>query len=255
MGLVIDRTAQVLRLVLEHEPSALKHLCKWLGLKKPALCMMLQSMAKAGLLARLPDGAYYLGPLLFQLTGQVGDESALWHRVARRLGHQLACASDVAVTVALLENGQYVRLLLQADRPVSFQEDLSHPWPIFYHSATGRLLLAQGSSTFQAEVLRQYGLPPHSIWPEISTEADFKRELSRLKASGFAEVLTGNGQILYLGSALALHPSAPPAALGLGLPAKHFSGIQKEQLLATLGKVSRNAKVYGLKKEQENFFQ
>ncbi|NLZ62376.1 MAG: helix-turn-helix domain-containing protein [Lentisphaerae bacterium] len=255
MGLVIDKAARILRQVSELEPCSLQTLCTHSGYKKPALCMMLQSMAANGLLARLSDGTYYLGPLLFQLNGQTGDESALWARAARRYGRQLSAASGATVSIALLERNKYTRLLPQEEQPVSFRQDLSHPWPIFYRSATGRLLLAQGGAEFQAAVLQEYGLPARSLWPEVGSESDFQRELSRLHSRGYAEVLSADGRILYLGVALKLHPSAPPASLGLGLPAEDFSGARKELLLSALAQVSRNPKVYALRNEKENFFQ
>ncbi|NLF93914.1 MAG: hypothetical protein GX564_08495 [Oligosphaeraceae bacterium] len=255
MGLVIDKVARTLRQVSELEPCSLQTLWVHSGCKKPALCMMLQSLAANGLLARLPDGAYYLGPLLFQLSGQTGAEPGLWARVARRYGRQLSAASGAAVSVALLEGHKYIRLLPQAEQPVSFSQDLSHPWPIFYRSATGRLLLAQGSAEFQSSVLQEYGLPPRSLWPEVGSESDFQRELSRLHSRGYAEVLSSDGRILYLGAALKLHPAGPPAALGLGLPAEDFSHARKELLLSALAQVSRNPKVYALRNEKENFFQ
>ncbi len=255
MGSVIAKAVRVLRHLSELEPCSLKSVSALSGYKKPALCMMLRSMSSCGLVSRLSDGAYYLGPQVFQFSGQSADESALWPRVARRYGNHLSRLSGAAVTVALLQSCKYVRLLPQDKQPVSFRQDLSHPWPIFYRSATGRLLLSRGSSEFQSEVLREYGLPPRSLWPEVGSEADFYRELLRLSERGYAEVLAGNGRILYLGAGLNLHPAAPPAALGLGLPAAEFAGARKELLLSALAQASHNNRVYALRNEKENFFQ
>lgn len=218
MGVVIEKTVQVLKLVNSQEHCTLKTLCQVTGYKKSALCQMLRSMVETGLLLKDYKGEYHPGPLF---TNLAGERNALLRRqkLIESIAVDLNTASGANITVATLRNGKYRRLFscssFRVTRLIADAPDEEN----FYRNATGRVLLANASAETKLKIIDTLGLPPEKEWSEAAQDQEsLLGELEKIRRQKYAELLSPEGKYFFLAVCLPTPPEALPIALGIGLP-------------------------------------
>lgn len=216
MGSVIEKTAQILRLVTFQEHCTLKSLCAATGYKKSALCQMLRSMVETELLLRDHRGEYHTGPLFSDLTENREDKCRN-QKLIESIAVDINTVCGANVTVATLRNGKYRRLFsccsVRVTRLTATAPDEEH----FYRNATGRVLLAHAPAELRLKIIDRLGLPDRDQWPEGAEDQEsLLRELEKIRQANCAEVISEGGRNYYLASALRCTGDQLPVAIGIG---------------------------------------
>lgn len=216
MGAVIEKTAQVLKLVSSQEHCTLKSLCEATGSKKSALCQMLRSMVETELLLRDHHGEYHIGPLFSDLSEE-REEKCRSQKLIESIAVDINTACGATVTVATLRNGRYRRLFscssCRVTRLMATAPDEEH----FYRNATGRILLAHAPADLRLRIIDRLGVPLASEWAEASEDQEtLLKELEKIRQSDCAEVFSQGGQNYFLACALRRSGDQLPLAIGIG---------------------------------------
>jgi len=227
MGLVIEKTARILRLVQENEPCSLKELTALAGMKKPTLFLILKSLVKVGYLEKSPDNMYSLGPTLFDLTSTrrfKEKRRQLTISVAENLSRRL----NEAVTIACMRDLSYCRLAsvdsrqtVKVDRDVL--EDTS-----FFRNATGRILLAHADAATLDSLLAEFGLPSPDEWDGVDEKKTLLAELAKIRSEGIAYRRLPDDQVLFVAAPAFDKQGSRILAIGVSVPIFRFERQQKE---------------------------
>lgn len=234
MGSVVEKTAQILKLVASQEHCTLKTLCEVTGYKKSALCQMLRSMTETNLLLKDHRGEYHTGPLFNDLAER--KEGMLQRqKLIESVAVDLNTASGANVTVATLRNGKYRRLFSCCSFRVTRLTATAPDEEEFYRNATGRVLLANAPAELRLRIIDSMGLPSSEEWREAAEDQEsLLAQLEKIRQQNYAEFLSGKSY--FLARPVCCAPELPLLAIGIGTVPAQLKN--KEKFLELLQKAA-----------------
>ena len=218
MGLVIDKTVRILKLVAVQEHCKLNTLCAVTGYKKSALCQQLASMTSNGLLLRDAAGEYHIGPLFSDLLA-LRERKMQLMKMAESIATDLNSACGESITVATIRNSRYRRLFSCSSYKITRLTASAPDEERFYGNATGRILLSYASTETRLRILQRLGLPTADDWPDgPANMGELEAALEVIRRQGYAEVELANRTQVFLASGMLYGLSGLPVAIGINVP-------------------------------------
>lgn len=220
----IDAVEEVVR---RGQPVGVRELARTLGLKVQTLHNLVKTLAMRGYLAQdAATRAYYPGPRLFELSGQVvrGTDLA---RLATPFMEGLAGELGESVLLAMMQ-GREIVWAAHTLGTRTVIANLDHPSRRdAYNAATGRVLLAHAAPGVVRDYVRSHPTS-RSASEHIRTRRDLDAELKRVRARGHAIIARRAADtISAVGAPIFDAAGSVPGALGISMPSSRFRGAHR----------------------------
>lgn len=233
---VIERAAAALEIVAAQETASLADLSRETGLKKTTLNTILTTLVSVGLLEKVAQGQYALGPKIKSFGKGVQCSSGL-RDVAESVAEGLARSTGELAVVSILSGGtlRYLASAHLSDRLTVTGERVA-PEPVL-GTATGRVLAAYLKKDAALRLAENYGFPLNS-WPEAANKASYLKLLSGIRSEGMVfRGDTGAGIVAMAVPVLNCDGSAS-AAIGVALPIVRFDAGRRKKLISEMKRFS-----------------
>ncbi len=229
---VIERAAAALEFVAAKETATLAELSQEMGLKKTTLNTILMTLSSVGLLEKVAQGHYALGPKITSL-GKSIQQAATLRAVAESVVERLARATGEHTVASVLRGGtlRYLATAHLSDK-LSVTGERMAPEPVI-ETATGRILAAHLEEDAALRLTGESGFPLSS-WPEATNKAVYLDLLAGIRAEGMVfRADSGTGTVA-LAVPVMTKEGIAFAAVGVALPTVRFDSTRKAKLICEM---------------------
>lgn len=211
----------------------LRELAAGAGLKAPTARNLLATLVALGYVEQDPLSRRYVLGARAQALGRRRSVPAALIRAGGEVLAELQQSVNETVILAHYRDGRrHTLLTAESDHAlrVGATEGVDDH---FYHTATGRMLLAALPAAEREAALDRLGPPGHR-WPEARDRAAVATQLAAIRERGYACYRSPDGQVVALAVPLPIGDLDVNAALGLHLPAARHSPQREGELLTAL---------------------
>jgi IclR family transcriptional regulator, acetate operon repressor len=183
----IERAMALLRAAGRHPGGAtITALAADAGLPRPTASRLLATLEREGMVGRSGNDRYVLGYEIGRLARSVDADRRLSAELQPAL-EELAARCRETVTLAVPRPGPELLVLAQIEAPHMVRaQDWIGPWPL-HATASGKVLLAELANDELDAVLSE---PLERLASRTVVDpSQLRRELARVRAHGFAEIL------------------------------------------------------------------
>lgn len=237
----VSHAIQLVRTIASSDKGCtLSELSRRIGLSKPSVYSLLNSLVEEGLVRRDVDSRYHVGWGSFELASQV-EESQVLEASARSILISLASKTQGAVLLSVA-NQDEVLYVDREQRDWSFNTAATvgrgFPW---HATASGKALLAYQSSRTVSKVLNEPLVP--STTSTVTAPEELFKELQQVKERGFATCWGEHEPLL---SSLAVpvfdHRGTLRAALAVAVPTDFLRSVPTSRIVNRLHMASQAIK-------------
>lgn len=201
-----------------------------LGLNHSTCANIIKTLMARGYLAQFGKrGGYWLGPNVYQLTGNFPLKEELLKvsiEPMKALCHKL----NEGIIIAIIHNNK--RILLHEEMTTHELRVANREEKDVYKTSTGRVILACMTKSEQQAYVEKYGLPDEDSWPELEDEEDFFNELNKIKKK---QIAMHQAKSCIIGVAVPIFKKDKViASLGVYLPNIRFTAEMQENIYKEL---------------------
>lgn len=245
---VLTRAMKILELLGENPQRSftLAEIVEKLSLDKGTCVNILKTLSSQGFVQQeAPRSGYKLGYRIYDLVGKSIDNEELT-KIARKDVDSLGERLNETALVSIIRNDRRVILhstIPEQDIFVRASVDKS-----IYKACTGRVIIANYSSSHLDKVLIRIGLPTKDEWPEIASDPQPAKALanafSKIKRDGYVMHHDNNGIVgfaspIFKGDHVA-------GAVGVYLPENrlHDENLFVKEVKATAEEINKKISLY-----------
>lgn len=215
-----------------HRGASLSKLSDYIGLSKPSVYRLLNTLQAFHLVSKEPQiGLYHPGPGLIELA-QKGLEHFEIRKIALPYLEELQEKTDETVHLAILNSGEVVYLeKRKSTQTIRMYSAVGRRVPA-HCTGLGKAILASLPQDKRRRILEEKELKVYTANTITSIE-DFERECERIRARGFAFDLGEHEEEIRCVAAPVLdHMSYPVAALSVAIPesGSYIIGVQVKRI-------------------------
>ncbi|MCE5348125.1 MAG: helix-turn-helix domain-containing protein [Bacteroidales bacterium] len=229
---VLNRAFDILEFISKgkNKEYSLSEIADNLGLNHSTCANIIKTLMARGYLAQFGKrGGYWLGPNVYQLTGNFPLKEELL-KVSIEPMKALRNKLNEGIIIAIIQNNK--RILLHEEMTTHELRVANREEKEVYRTSTGRVMLACMTNSEQKAYVKKYGLPDEDSWPEIEDEEDFFNELNKIKKKQIAVHLAKSG---IMGVAVPVFKKDKViASLGVYLPKIRFTEEMQENIFKEL---------------------
>lgn len=209
-----------------------------LKIKRPTCSLLLKSLKEIGVLEQPSSrGGYRFGYMLYYLTrnGPFRKDIAI---PARPLLEDFAeQTGETIILSAFHKNKRIILDCVEGSYSVQIRKDMLL-LEDFYHTASGRLLLAFLSPEELGFFLERFGLPSPEIWKEASTIGGFQKALKKINEKGLEMNVLKDKEYMQVAFPVIDEEGRCAAALSVPVPLFRFKGAHGKKIIKFLRDIS-----------------
>lgn len=232
----VERAFAVLRAFSDtHRVWALADMSRLLGFSKPTTLRLLGALEREGMVQRVAEGGYRLGPAAIRL-GALAQRANDLPRVARSELERLAWQTGETATMEVLDGREIVVLdQVRGRLRGSAAESVGSRWPA-HAAATGKVLLAAGRNEGTLEWRRFLATSPRRLArfteQTITSVSRLTRALEQARRQGFATAMEElESGYVAIGAPVRDHADRVIAALCVGGPSSRLAPPRLARLI------------------------
>jgi len=213
-----------------HRGVSLSELSDYIGLSKPSVYRLLNTLQAFHLVSKEPQtGLYHPGPGLIELA-QKGLERFEIRKIALPYLEELQNKTDETVHLAILDSGEVVYLeKRESTQTIRMYSAVGRRAPA-HCTGLGKAILAFLPRDERQRILKEKGLKAYTA-NTITSVSEFERECERIRARGFAfDLGEHEEEIRCVAAPILDHTGYPIAALSVAIPAFRTNRDQLEEL-------------------------
>ena len=228
---VVTNIAKILRLISENEPCSLNFLTQQTKMKKPTLFVNLKALTEVNYVEKNTDNLYSLGENLVVLSAKRNSRKTQLE-IIKDCAQHLRNITKETVVIAEIEKLVYKKVLIINSSQIISINESAVPQHCFYSSATGRAMLAIAQEELLEKILKSIGLPDENEWKEAKSGRQLKKELEKIKLSGYAEMKNITGEAVFIAVPMLLNEHI--FAIGLSIPEFRYDKEAKEKMIGAM---------------------
>ncbi len=240
----LHKSIDILEFVLNREgvpqtPSAVAEGC---GVNVVTATRILGELTKRSYLRRISRNQGYVpGPVVYALADRRCDYGCIVHAASEVL-KELAIRLDIQVNISVLDGTRrYILFHYSASRERNVMRQTSHVGD-FYHTGTGRVLMAYADDKTVDKIIDEIGLPGEN-WPEVRSRRDLDMHLKRIRKAGQAEFKRQRNleehPLMVYGKALVMD-GVPVCAIGTSVNANRPEQNIMDEFAVAVESIKRN---------------
>ena len=168
----------------EQSPVTVSRLAEIVGINRSTCCRILSTLKECGYVEHVSHSAgYILGPEAYLLS-RFGKYDETLISICKPIMNWLYKKTGKTIILSTIKNGvKFVVEAIDKNQEI-FKGNLTIRRDNIYHTATGRILLANMDKNDAVAVYRKSGTPPKSWWGDIGCEEDFLKKLAQINKKG-----------------------------------------------------------------------
>ncbi len=178
---VVNRALNILEYVARHKDRAcsLTEIAERMGLNQPTCANILKTLVDANYLEHLGrKKGYKLGPMLYQLTGDLSYNQNLL-QVAKPEMEKLTDKLNESCILGIIRNQKrFILHTVNSDQDLQVRSKTERD---IYETASGRLLVAFLAEREREALISAIGLPKPENWPGVKTKKHLDDAFEKIK--------------------------------------------------------------------------
>ncbi|HAF70562.1 MAG: Transcriptional regulator, IclR family [Acetothermia bacterium 64_32] len=212
----------------DHRGVSLSELSDYIGLSKPSVYRLLNTLQAFHLVSKEPQtGLYHPGPGLIELA-QKGLERFEIRKIALPYLEELQKKTNETVHLAILDSGEVVYLeKRESTQTIRMYSAVGRRAPA-HCTGLGKAIMAFLPRDERRRILEERGLKPYTA-NTITSIDEFEQECERIRVRGFAfDLGEHEEEIRCVAAPILDHTGYPVAALSVAIPAFRTDAAQLE---------------------------
>lgn len=235
---VVNRALDILEFIAKDKNKiySLTEIADGLGLNHATCANIIKTMVSRNYIDQMGHKkGYRLGFMIFQIAGNTFYEQELLKAASQEMDQLTGKLNETCLLGVLKKDIRVAIHQVIANNELNVKSSLEKS---AYNSASGRVLVATLSDILLQEYVEKYGLPSGDFWKEASTVAGFKKEVQKIKESGYATQTTKSHIV---GLAVPIYKEKTVvASLSIYLPESRFSEMTRVSAVNTLNKAAES---------------
>lgn len=223
----------------DHRGASLSELSDYIGLSKPSVYRLLNTLQAFHLVSKEPQtGLYHPGPGLIALAQKALERFEI-RKIALPYLEELRRETDETVHLAILDSGEVVYLeKRESTQTIRMYSAVGRRAPA-HCTGLGKAILAFLPRDERQRILKEKGLKAYTA-NTITSIPEFERECELIRARGFAlDLGEHEEEIRCVAAPIFDHTGCPIAALSVAIPAFRIDRDQLEELGPKVVKVAQ----------------